>query len=182
LRWRLADSSSLSDYYQQVAAGGRFDSSRNVGNITSPALVIHSAEDRYLPVANAAALAEAIPDARLCVIENAAHLVFIEQSEEVNKEIVSFLKPGKLRRMWRPQLPPVKQRTEQLAERVGAANQKLVSFARIRNPRKEQDSHESSGGQQAKQPGKDVGTRKRRRDRKPLQKMKESPAFGKFNG
>lgn len=73
------------------------------------------------------------------------HLIFIEQSEEVNKEIVSFLKPDKLRKMWRPQLPPVKQRTKQLAERVGAANQKLVSFARTRNPRREQGSHELPG-------------------------------------
>lgn len=51
-----------------------------------------------MPLANTAALAEAIPDARLCIIEGAGHLVFIEKAKEVNTEIVSFLKPG---RWWR---------------------------------------------------------------------------------
>src|SRR5215210_9523108 len=60
VHWRLADSPSLSAYYEQVRAGARFDVSRDVGRITSPTLVIHGAEDRYVPVANAAALAEAI--------------------------------------------------------------------------------------------------------------------------
>ncbi|MDQ4064033.1 MAG: hypothetical protein M3122_09160 [Actinomycetota bacterium] len=63
VRWRLADSSSLSDYSQRVAAGVRFDASRDVGNITSPTLIVHGAEDRYIPVANTVALAKAIPDA-----------------------------------------------------------------------------------------------------------------------
>src|ERR687894_977131 len=78
-RWRLADSPSLSAYYEQMRAGARFDLSRDVGSITSTTLVIHGAEDRYVPVANAAALAEAIPGARLRVLENAGHLVFIER-------------------------------------------------------------------------------------------------------
>jgi 3-oxoadipate enol-lactonase len=93
VRWRLADSPSLSGYAQQVMAGFRFDDSRYVGNITSPTLVIHGAEDRYVPVANANALAEAIPGSKLRILDDAGHLVFIERAEEVNKEIVSFLKP-----------------------------------------------------------------------------------------
>jgi pimeloyl-ACP methyl ester carboxylesterase len=53
--------------------------------------VLHSAEDRYVPVANAAALAEAIPDTKLRVFDKASHLVFIERSAEVNREVVTFL-------------------------------------------------------------------------------------------
>ena len=98
MRWRLADSPSLSTYYEQLRAGARFDASREVGRITSPTLVIHGAEDRYVPVANAAALAEAIPGAKLRVLDNAGHLVFIERFADVNREIVTFLKPRKLRR------------------------------------------------------------------------------------
>src|SRR5918992_4724797 len=45
VRWRLADSPSLSTYYEQLRAGARFDASREVGRITSPTLVIHGAED-----------------------------------------------------------------------------------------------------------------------------------------
>jgi hypothetical protein len=46
-----------------------------------------------VPVANAAALAGAIPGARLRVLENAGHLVFIERFADVNREVVTFLKP-----------------------------------------------------------------------------------------
>jgi pimeloyl-ACP methyl ester carboxylesterase len=91
--WRLADSPSGAAYYEQARAGANFDLSRDVGHITSPTLVIHGAEDRYVPVANATALAETIPGARLRVLEDAGHLVFIERSEEVNREAVAFLKP-----------------------------------------------------------------------------------------
>jgi 3-oxoadipate enol-lactonase len=98
VRWRLADSPSLSAYYEQMRAGARFDVSRDVGNITAPTLVIHGAEDRYVPVANAVALAEAIPDAKLRVLDNAGHLVFIERFADVNREVVTFLKPRKPRK------------------------------------------------------------------------------------
>ena len=76
----------------------------------------------------------------------------------------------------------MKQRMKQLIERVEAANQKLVSFARTCNPRREQSSYEPSGEQQAKQPRKDDGAHETRGDRKPLQKAKESPAFGRLKG
>jgi pimeloyl-ACP methyl ester carboxylesterase len=91
--WRLADSPSGAAYYEQARAGAGFDLSRDVGHITSPTLVIHGAEDRYVPVANAAALAGAIPGARLRVLDHAGHLVFIERFSDVNREVVSFLKP-----------------------------------------------------------------------------------------
>jgi 3-oxoadipate enol-lactonase len=98
IRWRLVDSPSLSAYYQQMRAGARFDLSRDVGSITSPTLVIHGAEDHYVPVANAVALAEAIPGARLRVLDNAGHLVFIERFADVNREVVTFLKPREPRK------------------------------------------------------------------------------------
>jgi 3-oxoadipate enol-lactonase len=95
VRWRLADSPSDAAYYEQARAGASFDLSRDVGHITSPTLVIHGAEDRYVPVANAAALAGSIPDAKLRVLDHAGHLVFIERFADVNREVVSFLKPRK---------------------------------------------------------------------------------------
>jgi hypothetical protein len=49
-------------------------------------------------LANAVALAEAIPDARLRVLDNAGHLVFIERFADVNREVVTFLKPRKPRK------------------------------------------------------------------------------------
>src|SRR3712207_6598633 len=98
VRWRLADSPSLPAYYDQARAGARFDARADVEHITSPTLVIHGDEDRYVPVANAAALAEAIPDAKLRVLEDAGHLVFIERFADVNREVVTFLRPHELRK------------------------------------------------------------------------------------
>jgi pimeloyl-ACP methyl ester carboxylesterase len=93
VRWRLADAPSDAAYYEQARAGARFDVSGDAGHITSPTLVIHGAEDRYVPVANAAALAGTIPGARLRVLDDAGHLVFIERFADVNREVVAFLKP-----------------------------------------------------------------------------------------
>ncbi len=92
VRWRLADSPSAVSYYEQAKAGARFDLSGDVGHITSPTLVIHGAEDRYVPPANARALAEAIPGAKLRLLEDAGHLVFVERFADVNREVVRFFK------------------------------------------------------------------------------------------
>ena len=94
VRWRLADSPSVVSYYEQAKAGARFDLSGDVGHITSPTLVVHGAEDRYVPPANARALAEAIPGAKLQMIEEAGHLVFVERFADVNREVVRFLRSG----------------------------------------------------------------------------------------
>jgi alpha-beta hydrolase superfamily lysophospholipase len=135
LRWRLADSPSLATYYQQAMAGARFDASHDVENIASPTLVIHGADDRYMPVANAVALAEAIPGAKLRVFEDAGHLIFIERAEEVNEEIVSFLEP---REEQKPQEPPTPQRARKLIEHArkrGAALGRVSGWLR-RSPRR----------------------------------------------
>ncbi len=102
VRWRLADSPSAVSYYEQARAGARFDLSGDVGHITSPTLVIHGAHDRYVPQANAAALAEAIPGAKLRVLDAAGHLVFIERFGDVNREVVRFLKGPRRRSAPRP--------------------------------------------------------------------------------
>jgi hypothetical protein len=62
------------------------------------------------------ALAEAIPGAKLRVLEDAGHLVFIERAEEVNREIIFFLKPRRPRRRREPQRPPAKGKMEKLKE------------------------------------------------------------------
>ena len=92
VRWRLADAPSVASYYGQAKAGIRFDLSGEVGHITSPTLVIHGSKDRYVPPANARALARAIPGAKLRVQKDAGHLVFIERFADVNREVVRFLK------------------------------------------------------------------------------------------
>src|SRR5918999_407606 len=91
-----------------MRAGARFDASREVGSITSPTLVIHGSEDRYVPLANAAALAKAIPGARLRVLDDAGHLIFIERFADVNREVVTFLKPREPRKRRAQQRTPAR--------------------------------------------------------------------------
>jgi 3-oxoadipate enol-lactonase len=127
VNWRLADSPSEASYYEQARAGAGFDLSRDVGHITSPTLVIHGAEDRYVPVANAAALAAAIPGARLRVLDHAGHLVFIERFADVNREVVTFLKPSGRGAQGRRTEPPTRLRSliSGLPRSVGRGVRKL---------------------------------------------------------
>jgi 3-oxoadipate enol-lactonase len=126
--WRLADSPSDASYYEQARAGAGFDLSQDVGRITSPTLVIHGAEDRYVPVANAAALAGAIPGARLRVLEDAGHLVFIERFADVNREVVSFLKPRRDR--GRGTSVKRKKRQNRVLSRIGEVLRSLGRWSR----------------------------------------------------
>ena len=133
VRWRFADSPSLSAYYRQMRAGARFDLSRDVGHITSPTLVIHGADDRYVPVANAVALAEGIPGARLRVLDDAGHLVFIERYADVNREAVTFLKPRGSRERGGARVAPAGGVGEPLWK-VSRAVRRLVEGARSGAP------------------------------------------------
>ncbi|HZY56507.1 MAG TPA: alpha/beta hydrolase [Rubrobacteraceae bacterium] len=92
LQWRITDAPSQPSYLDQMMAGARFDVSSRVHQIRSPALVLHGSDDQVVPMDNAVALAQAIPDATLHIVEGAGHLVFIERAEEVNEEILSFLR------------------------------------------------------------------------------------------
>ena len=83
VRARLAFSPSLSSYLRQARAGANFDASGRVRGIDAPTLVIHGSDDRLVPVANARALARAVPRSRLRVLDGAGHLVFIERAEDI---------------------------------------------------------------------------------------------------
>jgi 3-oxoadipate enol-lactonase len=69
---RLADSPSLASYYRQAMAGGRSAPTGVGGLIPPPPLVVHGSEDRYVPPSGGRALAEAIPNARLRLVEGGA--------------------------------------------------------------------------------------------------------------
>jgi hypothetical protein len=60
------------------------------------------------------------------VLERAAHLVFIEQAEEVNKHVLSFLQPRKPRRRQKPKELPTPRKTVFLFEPRRRWSQKKV--------------------------------------------------------
>lgn len=61
-------------------------------NISSPALIIIADKDNYRISKNAEALKAAIPNARIMIINNAAHMPNMERPAEFNKLFLAFLK------------------------------------------------------------------------------------------
>lgn len=59
-------------------------------DIDVPTLVIHGAEDKLISVAEAEAMAAAIPNAQFHVIPNAGHLPNLEQAELFNELLADF--------------------------------------------------------------------------------------------
>jgi pimeloyl-ACP methyl ester carboxylesterase len=77
---------------RQIGALSVFNVKKRLGEIKCPVLVITGKEDRMMPPVNSKLLAEAIPGARLYMVEGAGHSFFLEKPEEVNRIIMDFLK------------------------------------------------------------------------------------------
>ncbi|MFF5209715.1 alpha/beta fold hydrolase [Streptosporangium sp. NPDC000396] len=77
--------------WAQRAMAGRPDSFGTLRGLKVPALVIVGEEDEISPLADAEAMAEAVPDARLAVIEKAGHLSGMEQPEAFNRAVAGFI-------------------------------------------------------------------------------------------
>jgi len=91
VEWRLDTDPSGEAYEWQSAAAVAFDASDRLAEIDVPTLVVHSTEDRVLPVENAHLLAEGIEGATLETIEGGSHLFFVEDDELVTDQLRGFL-------------------------------------------------------------------------------------------
>lgn len=69
----------------------RADSRPRLGDLTMPVLVLCGAEDEICPPSLSIEMAEAIPHARLAIIEDAGHYVLLEQPVPVANEISAWL-------------------------------------------------------------------------------------------
>jgi len=69
---------------QQRAILDRPDSRPGLAAITQPTLVLTGRQDALMPLADQEAMAAAIPDARLVVVEDCGHLAPLEQPEAVS--------------------------------------------------------------------------------------------------
>jgi 3-oxoadipate enol-lactonase len=63
----------------------------DLASIRAPTLVLGAADDPAIPPEHSAAIAEAIPGARLVVIPDAAHLPIVEQHALVTRHILEHL-------------------------------------------------------------------------------------------
>ena len=89
--WRLDSDAPPAAREAQAAAVAGFDASDRLDELDVPALVLHGDADRVLPVENAHALHERLPDSTLEIIEGGSHLFFIEDSDVVNEHLRRFL-------------------------------------------------------------------------------------------
>ena len=64
-----------------------------LGRISAPTLVIAGSDDPAAPVEKAEAIRDGVPNARLAVIQRAAHIANVERPEEVTGEILAHLEP-----------------------------------------------------------------------------------------
>ncbi|PZG44686.1 alpha/beta hydrolase [Spongiactinospora gelatinilytica] len=77
--------------WAERAMAGRADSFDTLRDLKVPALVIVGEEDQMTTPADAEAIAEAVPDSRLTVIEAAGHLSAVEQPEAFNRAVAAFV-------------------------------------------------------------------------------------------
>jgi 3-oxoadipate enol-lactonase len=82
----------------QVAAAvlDRIDISYQIQSIRIPALVIAGKEDPAAPPEESELIASRIPGAAFAVVDNASHLLVVEQPEEVSALIGDFVRKGKM--------------------------------------------------------------------------------------
>lgn len=69
----------------------RIDSTPYLQDIKVPTLIIHGAGDQIIPIAEAQAMQASIPESRLVILQNAGHLLNMEQPEHFNAAITHFL-------------------------------------------------------------------------------------------
>jgi pimeloyl-ACP methyl ester carboxylesterase len=77
--------------WAQRAMAARPDSFDTLRGTNVPALVVWGEEDTLSPRAEAEAMAEALPDARLVTIPGSGHLTAVEAPEEFNAAVAEFL-------------------------------------------------------------------------------------------
>ncbi|MCS6908137.1 MAG: alpha/beta fold hydrolase [Anaerolineales bacterium] len=69
----------------------RADSRPFLKQITVPTLILHGKEDPLIPVEEAKAMQESIPNCRLVLLDRAGHLPNLEASEQFNQAIREFI-------------------------------------------------------------------------------------------
>jgi pimeloyl-ACP methyl ester carboxylesterase len=78
-------------YLDQVEANMSFSSGMKLKKIKAPTLIMHGREDLIIPWQNAEVLANKIPNAKVIIVENAAHLIFQPDPKAVIEPTIDFL-------------------------------------------------------------------------------------------
>jgi pimeloyl-ACP methyl ester carboxylesterase len=78
-------------FQHQSEAAMKFDSRFRAQRIHHPTLILAGSRDRVMPLPLTEELAQKIPGAHLKIFPDAAHLLFLEEANEVNRLILEFL-------------------------------------------------------------------------------------------
>lgn len=78
-------------YLAQLQSATSFDAESRLGNIKAETLILTGDSDIVVPPQNSRNLAQAIPNARLEVVENSGHMFFIEKATEFNRIVSQFV-------------------------------------------------------------------------------------------
>ncbi len=84
--------STLEGRATQLAAVLAHNTRDRLAGMTCPTFVAHGTDDGTVPVENGRIVAEAIPGARLKLYPGGRHLFFMECADELNADIVAFLR------------------------------------------------------------------------------------------
>lgn len=88
----MIDSASVNGIVGALQAmKARPDSTPLLSEIDVPTLIIHGADDAIVPLAEAEAMCDAIPDAELVVVPNAGHLPNLEGALQFNEALWDYL-------------------------------------------------------------------------------------------
>jgi pimeloyl-ACP methyl ester carboxylesterase len=77
--------------YADLLACQAFDIRQQIARVSAPALVLCGEQDKMTPLHYSQALAGALPNSRLVVIEGAGHMVMLERPQAVAKALTEFL-------------------------------------------------------------------------------------------
>jgi pimeloyl-ACP methyl ester carboxylesterase len=93
---RMENLQPLCAFMRQSNAAMSFDSRDRAHLIRQPTLILAGAQDRVMPLVLTEELAKKVPHAQLKVFPNAAHLLFLEEADEVNRVLLDFLSGRKV--------------------------------------------------------------------------------------
>ena len=68
-----------------------YDDDRKWKSIRTPTRIVHGRHDHVVPVENAVALKEMLPEAKLIILEKGNHILVLNYVDEVSKIIFEFL-------------------------------------------------------------------------------------------
>jgi pimeloyl-ACP methyl ester carboxylesterase len=79
-------------FHGDLYACDRMDITQEIGKVAIPALVVCGDDDKMTPPGLSRSIAEAIPGARLALIEGAGHYVMREKPAEFNRVLAEFVR------------------------------------------------------------------------------------------